>query len=110
LAKILVFQHVPFEPLGTLDPLVRSRRHRIRYVNFHRDPEALPDINGYDALIILGGPMNIGEELSHPHLEIEKQVIREAASQDKPILGICLGAQLIASALGSHDILREKKK
>ena len=98
----MVFQHVPYEPLGTLDPLIRSRRHRIRYVNFGREPLAKPDILGYDALIVLGGPMNIGQEDEYPHLDTEKEVIRQAIQLDIPILGICLGAQLIASALGSE--------
>ena len=100
MAKIMVFQHVPYEPLGTLDPLIRSQRHRIKYVNFGRNPESKPSIDGYDALIVLGGPMNIGQEKEYPHLDIEKQVIRNAIAQDKPVLGICLGAQLIASAMG----------
>lgn len=98
----MVFQHVPYEPLGTLDPLIRSRRHRIRYVNFGREPLAKPDILGYDALIILGGPMNIGQEADHPHLDVEKAIIRQAIDLDIPVLGICLGAQLIASALGAR--------
>ncbi|WP_210330276.1 type 1 glutamine amidotransferase [Aliikangiella sp. G2MR2-5] len=101
MAKIMVFQHVPYEPLGTLDPLIRSHKHRIRYINFGRDPHAQPDIQGYDALIILGGPMNIGDEAEFPHLNVEKAVILDAISKDIPILGICLGAQLIASALGA---------
>jgi len=102
LAKVLVFQHVPYEPLGTLDPLIRDRKHRIRYVNFGRDPLARPSIEGYDALIVLGGPMNIGEEGEFPHLETEKELIKAAVAAGMPILGICLGAQLIASALGGE--------
>jgi len=97
----MVFQHVPYEPLGTLDPLIRSHRHRIRYINFGREPHATPSIDGYDALIILGGPMNIGQEENYPHLTVEKEVIRQAIKRDLPILGICLGAQLIASALNA---------
>ncbi len=102
MAKVLVFQHVPYEPLGTLDPLIRDRRHRIRYVNFGREPHAKPSIQGYDALILLGGPMNIGQEADYPHLEVEKKLVREALEADIPVLGICLGAQLIASALGGQ--------
>ena len=97
----MVFQHVPYEPLGTLDPLIRSLNHRIRYFNFGREPNAEPSIEGYDALIILGGPMNIGEEDNYPHLNVEKNVIQQAMSLNIPILGICLGAQLIAASLGA---------
>jgi len=101
MAKIMVFQHVPYEPLGTLDPLIRSLRHRIKYVNFGREPLAEPSIQGYDALIILGGPMNIGNEANYPHLLTEQSVIRDAMQRDMPILGICLGSQLIAAANGA---------
>jgi len=102
LARILVFQHVPYEPLGALDPLIRGRRHRIKYVNFGREPLAEPSLQGYQALIILGGPMNIGQEALFPHLDIEKKLILQAIEADIPVLGICLGAQLIASALGAN--------
>ncbi len=102
MAKILVFQHVPYEPLGALDPLLRQHRHRIRYVNFARSQTRLPNMKNYTALIVLGGPMNIGEEGKYPHLELEKAAIRKALELEVPILGICLGAQLLASALGAR--------
>ena len=102
MSKIMVFQHVPHEPLGELNTLIREHRHRIRYVNFWRDPEVIPSIEGYQALIILGGPMNVDEIDKHPFLETELNVIREAIELDIPILGICLGAQLMAKALGGH--------
>ena len=53
--KLLVFQHVAYEPLGTLDPHLRREGFRIRYVNFARHPHAEPAIDGYDALVVLGG-------------------------------------------------------
>ena len=98
----MVFQHAAYEPLGTLDPLIRTRRHKIRYVNFCRSPLTEPSLDGYDALIILGGPMNIGEEDRYPHLNTEKRVIQQAIQARIPILGICLGAQLIAAAAGAR--------
>jgi len=101
MAKILVFQHVAHEPLGILDPLLRAAKHRIRYVNFYRDNEACPSIEKYDALIVLGGPMNVDEQNKYPHLKTEISVIKQALTKDIPILGICLGAQLIAYALGA---------
>ena len=56
--KVLVFQHVPYEPLGTLDPLLKEAGFRIRYVNFGRDAAERPTLDKYAALIVLGGPMN----------------------------------------------------
>jgi len=100
--RLLVFQHVPYEILGNLDPLLRDSRFRIRYVNFGREPDAQPDISRYDGLIVLGGPMNCDQADRYPHLPTEIEVIREAISAGKPVLGICLGAQLIARALGAR--------
>ncbi|MCI4566557.1 gamma-glutamyl-gamma-aminobutyrate hydrolase family protein [Lysobacter sp. CFH 32150] len=99
--RILVFQHVAAEPLGTLDPLIRRRGHRVRFVNFHRHPDAVPSIDRYRGLIVLGGPMNVDEQHLHPHLKTELAVIEQALAQGKPVLGICLGAQLLAHALGA---------
>lgn len=101
MSRILVLQHVAAEPLGTLDPLIRARGHRIRYVNFQRDPDAQPRLDRYRGLIVLGGPMNVEEQATRPHLRTELRLIDEALAQDKPVLGICLGAQLLAHALGA---------
>ena len=99
--RLLVYQHVPYEILGTLDPLLKSEGFRIRYLNFGRTPEAVLDISRYDGLIILGGPMNVDQTQRYPHLETEVQAIHTAIERRMPILGICLGAQLIAKALGA---------
>ena len=98
--KILVFQHVPFEPLGTLDPILRAAGFRIRYVNFGRTPTARPHLDGYAGVIVLGGPMNVHEVEAHPHLLTEIELLQEAYERGMQILGICLGAQLLARALG----------
>jgi len=74
--KILVFQHVPYEPLGTLDPLLKEAGSRIRYVNFGHEPASRPSLDGYQALIILGGPMNSDQIESHPNLITELEIIR----------------------------------
>ena len=100
--RLLVFQHVPHEILGIFNPLLKAAGFRIRYVNFGRTPVATASIDKYDGLIVLGGPMCVDQADSHPHLLTEIDVISEAMHQHKPVLGICLGAQLIARALGAH--------
>jgi GMP synthase (glutamine-hydrolysing) len=101
MSRILVFQHVAAEPLGTLDPLIRKRGHRVKFVNFERDPAARPRLDRYRGLIVLGGPMNVQDRETRTHLQTEIDVIGEAVAQGKPVLGICLGAQLLAHALGA---------
>lgn len=100
--KVLVFQHVPYEPLGTLDPLLKEAGFRIRYVNFGRMPEQRPALDRYAALIVLGGPMNADQIDTYPNLLTEVAIIREAVDRDMSVLGICLGAQLLAKALGGN--------
>lgn len=99
--KLLVLQHVAHELLGTLNPLLKRSGFRIRYVNFARYPDAQPNLEGYAGLVILGGPMsaNDGDRLSH--LKVEMRLIEDALRRDIPVLGICLGAQLIAKTLGA---------
>ncbi len=99
--RVLVFQHVAHEILGTLNPLLKSASLRIRYVNFGRDPGATPSLDGYEGLVVLGGPMNVDQVDRFPHLRTEIEVVQDALDRDIPVLGICLGAQLIARALGA---------
>jgi GMP synthase (glutamine-hydrolysing) len=101
MSRILVFQHVAAEPLGTLDALIRQRGHRVKFVNFERQPEARPRLDRYRGLIVLGGPMNVEDRATRPHLQTEIEVIGEALALGKPVLGICLGAQLLAHSLGA---------
>jgi len=101
MSKILVFQHVPYEILGTLDPLLRRSGFRIKFVNFGRNPDAKPSLEGYRGLVVLGGPMNVDQTDQYKHIITEINLIQEAIDEGLPVLGICLGAQLIAKALGA---------
>jgi len=101
MSRLMVFQHVAAEPLGTLHARIRARGHRIRFHNFQRHPDAQPNVERYHGLIVLGGPMNVEDQHRHPHLRTELLAIEAALRQDKPVLGICLGAQLLAHVLGA---------
>lgn len=74
---------------------------RMKYVNFERDPEAMPSLEKYNGLIILGGNMGVYEAEKYTHIKTECKLIEEALKKEIPILGICLGSQLLAHVLGA---------
>lgn len=98
--KIHWFQHVPFEGLGTIEDWLRARGHTLTCTRFFAGETAPADVKGFDWLIVMGGPMNVYQHRDHPWLRAEKRVIRDAVAANKRVLGVCLGAQLIADALG----------
>ena len=98
--RILVLQHVPFEgPAGLLAAAdwLGATLEVVRV-----DQGGLASAPHFDALIALGGPMSVNDGATLPWLEEEKRLIRECVREDKPFLGICLGAQLLASAFGAR--------
>ncbi len=100
--KVLVFQHVANEILGTLNPALKQQGLNIRYVNFERDPNAAPSVEKYNGLIVLGGHMGVYEADQYTHIKTEIKLIEQALKKNIPILGICLGAQILAHVLGSE--------
>src|SRR5436190_1950300 len=96
-----VLQHVPFEDIGSIALWLAAHDAQITYTRFYQKP-LLPDPKTLDLIIAMGGPMSVNDELELPWLRDEKRFIRSAIENGKPVLGICLGAQLIASALGSR--------
>lgn len=98
--RIRVLQHVPFEGPGTIADWARDRGHSLDIAPvFSGAPAGAPET--FDMLVVLGGPMSVHDEGKLPWLSPEKRAIGAAIAADKPVLGICLGAQLIAEALGS---------
>lgn len=96
-----IFQHIPFEGPGSIEPWLEEKGFEISSTHFYR-PFELPVPGNVDFLIIMGGPMSVNDEEKHPWLVKEKQFIRGFINEGKPVLGICLGSQLIASALGAN--------
>lgn len=107
--KVLVFQHVAHKILGTLNPTLKGSGLNMRYVNFERTPDEQPSVQKYNGLIILGGHMGVYEAEKYKHIKVEMQLIEEALKKDIPILGICLGAQLLAHVLGA-DVKKNHEK
>src|SRR5260370_14082652 len=94
--SVLAFRHVPFEHLGRIADSLALHDITYDYVDLYRDASR-PDIREADALIVMGGPMSVNDDL--PFIRQELDLIGDALSLGKPILGVCLGAQLIAQAL-----------
>jgi GMP synthase (glutamine-hydrolysing) len=97
--RVLTFRHVPFEGLGLIEPALESRGVAIDYADLYRAGSESPDIDGYHGLIFLGGPMSANDSL--PYLNAEMRLIERALAAETPVLGVCLGAQLIAKTLGA---------
>ncbi len=99
--RIHYIQHVRFEGLGNIEPWAIARGHRLSLTRtFARDPFPTPD--QYDWLIVMGGPMGACDDDRHVWMADEKATIRAAIDSGKCVLGICLGAQLIAHVLGAR--------
>ncbi|MDF3130701.1 type 1 glutamine amidotransferase [Kiritimatiellaeota bacterium B1221] len=98
--KAHIFQHVPFEGPGSIGSWLKSQNAHITTTRFYRG-EFPPDIDEIDLLIVMGGPMSVNDTDNYPWLELEKIFISAAINAGKAVLGICLGAQLIASATGA---------
>ena len=97
--KFLVFQHSELDHPGTFQAPMRAAGITWDAVDFHVDP-TIPPLDGYDGLVVMGGPQQTDEEALYPWLAHEKSVIREAVTRDMPMLGVCLGSQLLADAFG----------
>lgn len=96
-----VFRHVPFEDLDSLSETLLAKGYRWRCIDTPVQSLAAFDALKDDLLIVLGGPIGVYEQHLYPFLETELRIINERLAAGKPVLGICLGAQLIATALGA---------
>ena len=104
--RIHYLQHVPFEDLANIEKWAENRGHEVsKTLLFSGD--GLPKLDKFDWLIIMGGPMNIYEHSKYPWLIKEKKFIGDVINDGKVVLGICLGAQLMADVLGGRVFRNE---
>jgi GMP synthase-like glutamine amidotransferase len=107
--RVHILQHVAFEGPGSIGAWLKRRGATVTYTHFYRDATLLP-LDDVDFVIALGGPMSVNDERELPWLVAEKRFIREAIAAGKIVLGICLGGQLIASALGARVYRNEERE
>ncbi len=98
--KVHYLQHVSFEGLGSIELYMNQHAHELSATHLYKG-DILPSINEIDWLIVMGGPMGIYDETIYPWLKEEKNFIKAAIDAGKIVMGICLGAQLIADSLGA---------
>jgi GMP synthase (glutamine-hydrolysing) len=101
--EVVAVRHVAFEDLGLFEEVLTERGFRVSYVDASRD-QLLRGVRERDPalLVLLGGPVGAYEDQSYPFLEAEKALARDRVARRRPLLGICLGAQVIAAALGAR--------
>lgn len=98
--RIHYLKHVPFEGLGSMEDIFVARGCRLSRTCMYED-QSLPSIHDIDALVVMGGPMGAGDDHEYPWLTLEKEFIESVIKREVPVLGVCLGAQLIANVLGA---------
>jgi len=106
--RIHYLQHVSFEGLGSIAEWVTSNGHELTSTQFFIN-SYLPEPADIDWLIIMGGPMGVYDEDKYEWLTAEKQFIKKAIDAGKTVIGICLGAQLIAKVLGAKVYPNQKR-
>ncbi len=107
--KLHYLQHVPFEGLGHIAEWARFRKIEVSGTKLFAE-EAPPSPDKLDWLVVMGGPMGIYDHEQHPWLVEEKTFIKECIDSGKTVVGICLGAQLIADVLGARVYPGEHKE
>ncbi|GGY18938.1 glutamine amidotransferase [Paludibacterium paludis] len=106
----LILRHLAFEHAGTLEDVLARHRYQFQYVDAPLADLVRLDIIGPDLVIVLGGPIGACDDERYPFLTAETLRIRERLASGKPLIGICLGAQLIAKALGQPVYPARKKE
>lgn len=104
--RLHYLQHIELENPGSILNWAQEKGHAVTHTRFY-EGEVLPRQEEFDWLIIMGGPMNIYEEHAYPWLAEEKAFIRQAIDGGKPVVGICLGSQLIADVIGGKVTANE---
>lgn len=107
--SVLICKNIESEGAGTIEDFLKIERIPYMIVELSKG-EDIPPASGFDTLLLMGGPMSVNEDDIYPYIKKEEEIVREFIAGDKSILGICLGAQIMAKALGSKVYKGEQKE
>lgn len=107
--RVHFFQHVPYEDPGYILDWCNRNDVRVSFTRFYEN-EPVPEPGNFDCLVVMGGPMGVYDEKEFPWLSAEKEIIASAIKNNIPVLGICLGAQLLATVLGAPVYKNSEKE
>ena len=106
----VAIRHVPFEDLGSFERVLGDRGYAVAYADAGLDNLGALDPRGPDLLVVLGGPIGAYEEASYPFVLDELELLEKRLAADRPTLGVCLGSQLMARALGARVYPGDRKE
>jgi GMP synthase-like glutamine amidotransferase len=107
--RVHYLRHVSFEGPGAIADWARARGHSLSGTSLHKG-EPLPSPDDFDLLVVMGGPMSVHDEREYPWLVHEKALVARSLKAEKKVLGICLGAQILANVLGSRVYKSREKE
>ena len=110
MSSVWVLQHTPCETLGNIEEVLRSHAVGFNYIQSYAGQPVPAEMADKAGLIVMGGPMGVYEETTYPFLRDEMRLMESALALGRPVLGVCLGSQLLAAVLGAEVKKGERKE
>ena len=109
MSEVIIIQHQLGEGPGTIEEEILRAGHKVRMVRIHQGDKVPSEVGSVGGLVVMGGSMGVADQGKLNHLKDEIALLKQFVQAEKPVLGICLGAQLLAAALGSEVVAGEKE-
>ena len=106
--SVLILKNISTEGPGTIEDFLREEKIPFRIVDCEK--ESIPDEDGFDTLVMMGGPMSVNEEDLYPYIKKEFELTRKCIAAGKKVFGVCLGAQIMAKAMGARVYVGPEKE